>query len=105
MANTEITSDPQYQAKVLGQLLSATNQTAPLHGAAAVVTSTHPILSNRTVNGTQTTIAHGLGYTPKIYSIVMRSAGTIWYSAAADATNIYLTADTAARVCDIILGF
>ncbi len=105
MANTDVFNDPAYHAKLLQGLLTATNQVAPLHGTAFANTSTHPILTNKTVNSAQTTIAHGLGYVPKVYSVLMTSAGTIWRSAASDATNIYLTADANARTCDIILGY
>lgn len=57
-----------------------------------------------TVNSTQTTIAHGLPYTPLAVSVVMTSAGTVWRSASSDATNIYLTADTNGRTCDVLVG-
>ena len=57
-----------------------------------------------TVNSTQTTIAHGLPYTPISVSIAMTSAGTVWRSASSDATNVYLTADTNGRTCDVFVG-
>jgi len=59
------------------------------------------IISAQTVNSTQTTIAHGLGYIPNQIDFVMTSTGNIWRSASSDATNIYLTADTNGRTCDI----
>jgi hypothetical protein len=57
-----------------------------------------------TVGNTQTTIAHGLPYIPLSVAVTMTTAGTIWRSAASDATNIYLTADAAARTADVLVG-
>ena len=57
-----------------------------------------------TVNSTQTTIAHGLDYIPIAVQVSMTSAGTVWQSAAADGTNVYLTADADSRTCDIWVG-
>jgi len=57
-----------------------------------------------TVAATQTTIAHGLSYAPLSVAVTMTSAGTVWKSAASDATNIYLTADDAGRTCDVLVG-
>lgn len=58
-------------------------------------------LADQTVGVAQVTVAHGLGYAPTDLTITMTSAGTIWRSAASDATNIYLTADAAARTCAV----
>ena len=57
-----------------------------------------------TVGSSQTAVAHGLGYIPIAVQVSMTSAGTVWQSAAADATNVYLTADDAARTCDVMVG-
>lgn len=57
-----------------------------------------------TVNNTQTTIVHGLGYIPTRITVEPTSAGQIWRSADSDSTNIYLTADTNGRTADIYVG-
>jgi hypothetical protein len=56
-------------------------------------------LSQATVGTSQATVAHGLTYTPTVVLLLPTSAGQIWRSAASDSTNIYLTADAAARTC------
>lgn len=56
------------------------------------------------VGSRQKTIAHGLAYTPSVYSIVPTSAGQIFQYASPDATNIYLQADIVGRTCNIGLG-
>lgn len=58
-------------------------------------------LGPQTVGTGQSTIAHGLGYAPTVVAVTMTSAGNIFRSAASDATNIYLTADAAARTADV----
>lgn len=60
-------------------------------------------LGSQTVGTTQVTIAHGLPWTPREVRITMTSAGTIWQSAAADGTNIYLTADNAGRTANVVV--
>lgn len=57
-----------------------------------------------TVNIAQVTVAHGLSYAPQSVAVSMTSAGTVWKSAASDATNIYLSADADGRTCDIMVG-
>ena len=57
-----------------------------------------------TVGATQTAVAHGLGYIPLSVAVTMTSAGQVWQSSAADGTNIYLTADSAGRTCDVWVG-
>lgn len=104
MPNTEAINDPRYLERRLESLEAAVGATAPTHGGAITAVSPFPRLTNKTVGNTQATIAHGLSYTPKIVAIIMTSAGTIWRSAAIDATNIYLTADAASRTCDIVLS-
>ncbi len=99
-------TDPAYRAMLMQYLLNCLHQTAPAVGAGTTpATSILVKLAANTVGATQATIAHGLSYTPNIYSIVMTSAGTVWRSAATDAPNIYLTADSASRTCDIWLGY
>ena len=56
------------------------------------------------VGATETAVAHGLSYAPQAVTVTMRSPGTIWQSKAADATNVYLTADAAGRKADVIAG-
>jgi hypothetical protein len=66
----------------------------------------HPVftaLGAKTVNIAQVTVAHGLGYTPTMISVLMNSAGTVWRSAASDATNIYLKADADGRTCEVFV--
>lgn len=58
------------------------------------------VLANQTVGVTQTTVAHGLAYTPTEISIVPRADARVWRSAAPDATNLYLTASVSVA-CDI----
>jgi len=62
---------------------------------------TENYLTNKTVNSTETTIAHELEKTPTKINILKTSDGRIWRSSASDATNIYLTADLDGRTCDI----
>ena len=58
-------------------------------------------LGSQTVGTSPVTVAHGLGYAPTVVVITMTSAGTIWKSAASDATNITLTADSAGRTAEV----
>ena len=55
-------------------------------------------LASKTIGGTQTTVAHGLSYTPNKVLIKPRSNQTVWESQAADGTNVYLTASASATV-------
>lgn len=57
--------------------------------------------SAQTVGAAQVAVPHGLPRTPAVVVIEMTSAGQIWQSAAADAINVYLTADAAARTCNV----
>jgi hypothetical protein len=54
-----------------------------------------------TIGTSQTTVAHGLGYTPTVVSILIKSNANVWQSAVADATNIYLTSSVASTSVDI----
>jgi parallel beta-helix repeat protein len=72
--------------------------------ATNISASVYKKIPAQTVGVAQTTIAHGLPYIPQSVTVAMTSAGTVWRSAASDATNIYLTADAAARTCDIYVG-
>lgn len=101
----EAASDPRYLARVLNEAITVDNQAVPAFGGAITNTSTQVFLTGNTVGGTQATIAHGLSYTPKIYAIKMKSAGTCWESQAPDATNVYVTADSAGRSVDLIVGY
>lgn len=56
----------------------------------------YPKTLTATIEATQTTVAHGLGYTPTSVSIVPGADARVWQSAAADATNVYLTASVSA---------
>lgn len=78
---------------------TSSNSLSPLVGWTRVLAP--KALGAQTVGTTQAAIAHGLGYTPSDVRITMSSAGTIWRSAASDATSVYLTADAAGRTCDL----
>lgn len=54
-----------------------------------------PRVFDAVVGASQTSIAHGLGYTPTQISLTPQSNANIWQSATADATNIYLTSSVA----------
>lgn len=63
-------------------------------------------LGSQTVGTTQATIAHGLGYTPTeviITPTTSQATGSVWRSAASDATNIFLTATAAGITCDVFV--
>lgn len=49
----------------------------------------------------QVAVPHGLGTVPQAVVIEMTSNGAIWQSAAADATNVYLTAAAANTTCNV----
>lgn len=61
-------------------------------------------LASQTVGTTQVSVPHGLPYAPRSVVVTMTSAGQVWQSAAADTTNVYLTADAAGRTVDILVG-
>lgn len=54
--------------------------------------------------GTQDSFAHGLGYAPTTVLITPKGDGTVYESAAADATNIYLSASAASIAFDAYVG-
>ena len=58
-----------------------------------------------TVGTTQVAIPHGLGSTPTVVIVTMTSSGSIYQSASADGTNIYLTATSASQTADVYVGF
>jgi len=58
-------------------------------------------IAGQTVGTSQATIAHGLGYTPTQVTWTVKSNGYVWMSAAADATNVYLTGSAAALSVDV----
>lgn len=53
---------------------------------------------SKAIGVTQTTVAHSLGYTPSVVIIKPKGNAVVWESAAADATNVYLTASAATTV-------
>jgi parallel beta-helix repeat protein len=91
-----------------GQNLVEGNATTGLSFSAAPTGGTTSVpyrkLENKTVGASQTAIPHGLPYVPQSIQILMTTTGSIWRSAASDATNIYLTADKAGRTADILVG-
>lgn len=94
-------SDGASGPRVFQSGAGAHNITAPNHTELVTRAITLKALGAQTVGTSQSTIAHGLGYTPTVVQITMSSAGTIWRSAASDATSIYLTADSASRTCEV----
>lgn len=56
-----------------------------------------------TVETTQTTIAHGLGYQPTEISILVKSNANVWQSAVADSTNVYLTSSVASTSVNVFV--
>lgn len=79
----------------------AHNTIEPNHTATVTKALTLKPLGAQTVGTSQVTVAHGLGYTPTVVEITPTSDGRIWESAAADGTNIYLTADGVGRTAKI----
>lgn len=105
MPNLDVNEDPRYLARRITSLEAATGQSAPAFGGAAPTPSALLVtLASGAVGSSQATVAHGLSYTPKIYGVVMTTAGAIYQSQSPDGTNIYLTADASARQANIILG-
>ena len=60
-------------------------------------------LTAQTIQVTQTTIAHGLGGTPTVVIISPRGVSFVYESAAADGTNVYMTA-AGITTCDIYVA-
>ena len=58
-------------------------------------------IGTQTIGTTQVSIPHKLGKMPNVVIITMTSAGQVYQSQAADATNIYLKADAASRTCNV----
>ena len=54
-----------------------------------------------TIETSQTTIAHGLGYKPTEINIQVKSNANVWQSAEADTTNIYLTSSVAGAIINV----
>lgn len=103
--NPNAITDRRYLERRLEALETATNQAAPTYGGAAPTpTSLLTFLLSGAMTTGQQTIAHGLAYTPKIYAIVMTTAGSVYVSQAADATNVYVTPDAGSRQCTFTLG-
>lgn len=80
---------------------NSTNQKDPIHTLTYSRRERPKALGEQTVGTSQATIAHGLPYKPTEVLVVMTGDGSIWKSAAANATNIYLTADAAGRTAEI----
>ncbi len=105
MPNTHANSDSSYLERRFEALEAATGQSAPAYGGAVPTpASLFVTLASGVMTTGQQTIAHGLSYTPKIYAIVMTTAGSAYVSAAVDATNVYITPDAGSRQANIILG-
>ena len=60
-------------------------------------------LTAQTIQVTQTTIAHGLSGTPTVVIISPRGISFVYESAAADGTNVYMTA-AGVTTCDIYVA-
>ena len=105
MPNVEANSEPRYLERRFEALEAATGQTAPTYsGVVSTPTALFKSLASGAIGTVQVTVAHGLSYIPVIYGVTMTTAGIIFQSAVPDATNIYLTADAAARQANISLG-
>jgi parallel beta-helix repeat protein len=57
-----------------------------------------------TVGSSQASVPHGLPYTPNVVTITMTSSGTVYKSAPADGTNVYLRADGPNRTAELLVG-
>lgn len=56
------------------------------------------------VGASETAVPHGLPYAPRAVELTMTSAGRAWISRAADAANLYLTADADGRSAELLVG-
>lgn len=72
---------------------AGSNNTLGPNHTASVTRDPAGVVLSVTVNTTQTTIPHGLGYTPRVVQHLPTSTNRAWRSAASDDTNIYLTSD------------
>lgn len=69
--------------------------------------SLQPALKKLTgsITASQVSVAHGLGYTPTVALIKPKANATFWESAAADATNVYITSSSAGpNACDVFVA-
>jgi parallel beta-helix repeat protein len=76
---------------------------APGSGASAAHVVPHRRVA-ATVGRAQTAVPHGLPHAPLALQLAMRSAGRVWRSAPADATNVYLTADADGCQVELLVG-
>lgn len=103
--NPNAISDRRYAERRFEALEAATGQTAPSFGGALPTpASLLTFVASGAMTTGQQSIPHLLPYTPKIYAIVMTTAGSVFVSQAADATNVYVTPDATARQCTFTLG-
>ena len=87
---------------VLGGALAQTG--AGIHNVLAPNNTSLVSLGAVSVGPYQVAVAHGLGYTPGAVEITMTSPGSVNQSAAADANNLYLTADDPGRTAQVYAG-
>ena len=79
---------------IMSAILSSTNVTLySITQSTGVLKS----LGSVTVDTSPATVAHGLGYTPRVVIVTMTSAGNIYRQTASDNTNVYLQADASSR--------
>jgi parallel beta-helix repeat protein len=93
---------------VAGNLIDGNAQSkGSLLISSQAVAATHAV-PYRTVKATvgmsQTAVPHGLPYIPMAMTITPTSNGTVWRSAPADATNVYLRADRSGCTVEIAVG-
>ena len=80
------------------------NVLGPNNTATSAQTTGLVSLGQVTVGTTQVAIPHGLGSTPTVVIILMDGPGSIYQSASADGTNIYLTATSASLTANVYVG-
>jgi parallel beta-helix repeat protein len=75
--------------------------------SSAAAPTTHEVPYRKlsvTVAAGGTAVAHGLPYAPAATAVTMTSDGTIWKSAPASATSIFLKADRDGRTAEVLVG-
>lgn len=112
MAQLDRVQDPAIQRNFEQLQKNIKNENIAVDAKIGHVKMLTALLQDKTVGTTEVTIAHGLGTTPQFVTVTMKTAGTIRLSSAAtrpttalwyDAVNVYVIADAAARVADIIV--
>lgn len=113
VANSTVTFTPAPALRLADTravTIGAGNSTGPRTGAPVAtsgvdryVVPTHR-LGTLTIGATTQSIPHGRPGVPTNVVITMQSAGSVWLSAAPDATNLQLCADDEDRICEVRVG-